>query len=139
MNPLIPERPVGPVNPGNPENTQALGQNEAGPSQPELERVVTDPAFTPQSVTQAVAPDPTLVADPNNIPVINQATENQTAVNVDSPAQALDGDLIEEAWVEKVDNIVAANRDDPHKEEEAAENLSQDYLKKRFGIDVKKS
>ena len=129
------------MNPSIPENLSSadLPAGEAGPAQPELDRAVAPPGSVPQPTANqglpATNPDPNLVA----VNDANLQTSNQSPVNADSPAQAVDGDLIEPVWVEQADKIVATTKDDPRKEEAAAENLSQDYLKKRFGIDVTKS
>jgi len=55
-----------------------------------------------------------------------------------SPATAADVDLIEKEWVDQADKIVKSTKDDPYAEEEAVEKLQMDYLKKRYGHDVKK-
>lgn len=70
------------------------------------------------------------------------ATENAaevTPVPVTSPLSAMDDDNIEPQWVDAVDRIVDENGNDPRQQEEAAEDLSQKYLKERFGIDVKEA
>jgi hypothetical protein len=55
-----------------------------------------------------------------------------------NPTEAADVDVIEKEWVDQADKIVAQTKHDPYVEEEAVESLQQDYLKKRYGHDVKK-
>jgi hypothetical protein len=78
-------------------------------------------------------PDPTqAAASPTP-----QATA-QAAPTVATPAVAGDVDVIEREWVDKANDIIKQTKDDPHKQEEAVENLQVDYLKKRYGHEVKK-
>ncbi|HUD11388.1 MAG TPA: hypothetical protein VMS08_03180 [Candidatus Saccharimonadia bacterium] len=55
---------------------------------------------------------------------------------VPTPSAAGDVDVIEPEWVEKAETVVAEHQGDPYGEEEAIEDLQQDYLKKRYGYDV---
>ena len=52
------------------------------------------------------------------------------------PPTAGDVDLIEPEWVEKAEQVVRAHDGDPYGEEEAIEELQEDYLNKRYGIVV---
>jgi hypothetical protein len=54
------------------------------------------------------------------------------------PAGAADVDVIEKEWVDQANKVIDQTKDDPYTEEEAVEALQQDYLKKRYGHDVKK-
>lgn len=53
------------------------------------------------------------------------------------PAIADDVDVIEKAWVNKAKQIIKDTSDDPRAQEEQFEQLQIDYLKKRYGRDVK--
>ncbi|MCE7936510.1 hypothetical protein DYH10_01835 [Candidatus Saccharibacteria bacterium CPR2] len=53
------------------------------------------------------------------------------------PTIADDVDLIEKEWVQKAKNIVEDTRDDPHMQEKEVSKLQADYLKKRYGKEVK--
>jgi len=53
-----------------------------------------------------------------------------------TPPMAGDVDVIEPEWVEKAEEVVRAHHDDPYAEEEAIEDLQEDYLRKRYGIEV---
>jgi hypothetical protein len=53
------------------------------------------------------------------------------------PAIADDVDVIEKEWVDKAKTIVDTHRHDPYNQEKEASKLQADYLKKRYGKDVK--
>ena len=53
-----------------------------------------------------------------------------------APAVAGDVDVIEREWVDKAEQVVAAHQGDPYGEEAAVEDLQQDYLAKRYGMNV---
>ncbi len=53
-----------------------------------------------------------------------------------NPATALDVDVIEPEWVDQAEAVVRAHTGDPYGEEEAIEELQEDYLQKRYGINV---
>ncbi len=106
---------------------------------------------TPQP--NPISPDPaaSATAEPSplqashNVPeafqeMMNQApaTQPPEAGVLATPLLAGDGDVIEKAWVEKAEQIIDKNKYDPHAQEVAAEALNQDYLKQRFGLDVRK-
>lgn len=55
----------------------------------------------------------------------------------DSPTVAADQDLIEEIWVNKAKKIVQDTRDDPYRQENQVTQLQADYLKKRYGKEIK--
>ncbi len=57
-------------------------------------------------------------------------------VSTPNPQVAADIDVIEPEWVEKAEEVVKAHAGDPYAEEEAIEELQQDYLQKRYGINV---
>ena len=55
------------------------------------------------------------------------------------PVVADDVDVIEKEWVDQAEKVVKQTAGDPYQEEEAVEALQVDYLKKRYGKEVKKS
>ena len=83
-----------------------------------------------------VAPDP--VTDDTTDP---QATGTATTASDDpvGPPKADDVDIVEKEWVDRAKQIVEDNRDDPHKQEQEVEKLQTDYLKKRYGKEIKTS
>ncbi len=94
------------------------------------------PGSSPSStqVTPVVTPQPqssgtqTLAQQPTSSPVTIDPTLTQL------PAE--DADVIEKVWVEKTDQIIEKDQDDPRAEDDAQHNLSRAYLKKRFNLDV---
>ncbi|MEI6755957.1 MAG: hypothetical protein WCK80_03035 [bacterium] len=48
-----------------------------------------------------------------------------------------DGDLIEKEWVDKAKQIVEKTRSDPYKQSEELTVMKADYMKKRYGKDIK--
>lgn len=56
---------------------------------------------------------------------------------VSSPLQADDNDNIEREWVELTKKVILENQGDPHALSDAVARLRQDYIKKRYGKDVK--
>lgn len=60
------------------------------------------------------------------------------AVNqVGVPASASDDDIIEKEWVSKAKQIIKSTKNDPYMQELEVSKLQADYLKKRYGKDVK--
>jgi hypothetical protein len=55
----------------------------------------------------------------------------------DTPLIAADQDLIESVWVDKAKKIVQETRNDPYLQENRVSQLQADYLKKRYGKDIK--
>jgi hypothetical protein len=88
------------------------------------------------------ADDGAIVAQAQVAATANQGDDSQAMpqkTTAPLPATAADVDVIEPEWVKKAEEAVAANRDDPHKEEAAVEALQVEYLKARYNIDVKPS
>jgi hypothetical protein len=81
----------------------------------------TPPKLTPDDVAAAIAAVPGPAAPMPNVPV---------------PTTAGDIDVIEPEWVAKAEDVVARHQGDPYGEEEAIEDLQQDYLQKRYGHTV---
>ena len=54
-----------------------------------------------------------------------------------TPAVANDIDLIEKEWVDKAKAIVAKTRNDPHAQNSEMNRFKADYMKKRYGKDIK--
>lgn len=113
------------ANPGRLQETGPAKGPEAGElplqSQP-------DPTATAQQAAQAAqdAAAPTA-------PVDDQQQPQSTA----APLIADNDDLIEKEWVAKAKQIVTQTRNDPHMQEKEVSRLQADYLKKRFGKDIK--
>ena len=56
--------------------------------------------------------------------------------HVPTPTTAGDVDVIEPEWVDKAEEVVRKHQGDPYGEEEAIEDLQEDYLQKRYGFNV---
>lgn len=53
------------------------------------------------------------------------------------PEEAEDSDLIEKEWVDRAKQIVEHTRDNPYEQQRALSEMKADYLKKRYGKDIK--
>jgi hypothetical protein len=80
------------------------------------------PTLTAQDVAAAIAAVPMPTAP----------------VQAGAPATAADVDLVEPEWVAAAEQAITQNAANPYAEEEAVERLQVDYLKKRYGHEVKK-
>ncbi|PLS80629.1 hypothetical protein CYG49_04695 [Candidatus Saccharibacteria bacterium] len=101
---------------------QQVEQRETAP-----QAGVGDPAFAapqaPPPLPPAITPQPQDITDPTPVD--------------DNPIVAADEDLIEKEWVERAKKIVASTKDDPYLQEKEVSKLQADYLKKRYGKEVK--
>lgn len=66
-------------------------------------------------------------------------TQQDDQADDTTPLIADDVDVIEMEWVNKAKEIIKKTKQDPHAQEQAVEKLQIDYLKKRYGRDVKSS
>jgi hypothetical protein len=108
------ERPKAPEKPASPEAPEANAQPSTGaPSLPALPQLPSLPA--------------------------PQVSVSQTKHSDDNPASAADEDLVEKEWIDKAKKIVAQTRDDPYTQEKEVSKLQADYLKKRYGRELKLS
>jgi hypothetical protein len=124
----LPVPPVGPeqLKPAGFERSPMPVAPEVAPAAP-----VNQPGASAPSPLPVVPPS---VASPASSPIAAPATPTIGP----SPATAGDVDVIEKEWVDQADKIIEQTKGDPYVEEEAEEALQQDYLKKRYGHDVKK-
>jgi hypothetical protein len=89
----------------------------------------------PKQPALPVVPDDIPAADQ---PVIAAPPQDIAApVPVDPKAVAGDSDHIEREWVDKVKNIVAQTRDDPHLQKEQMSRVKAEYIQKRFNKTIK--
>ncbi|HOR23152.1 hypothetical protein KBB76_01155 [Candidatus Saccharibacteria bacterium] len=85
------------------------------------------------AVSQAyVASDSSVLASD-----LNAAKTSTDGTSQTNPAIADDVDVIEKEWVEKAKQIVATTHDDPHAQSGKINILKHDYLKKRYGKEIK--
>ncbi len=112
---LLPEQPA------RPEVAPAVGASPAPPAQSSGASTLP-PKLTAADVAAAIA----AVPGPSG-----------PGVAMPAPTTAGDLDVIEPEWVDKAEDVVRAHQGDPYGEEEAIEDLQQDYLQKRYGHTVK--
>lgn len=119
------------VQPIAPEKAPAPTNVEAQPSSSERlevqQHAPADPIVVPAAPAQPFLPTPT------------QAQPAPPAVQsqIGNPMVAGDDDLIEKEWVDKAKNIIQQTRSDPYAQEKEVSKLQADYIKKRYGKDVK--
>ncbi len=115
---------------------------EALPSQPDISRsperpVVQElqPSGGPGQMVPSL-PIPTQPTQPvaGTVPVLNPL-----GATSDVPMIAGDDEVIEKEWVDKAKRIVDQTKDNPYQQEKEVSKLQADYLKKRYGKDVKLS
>lgn len=104
--------------------------------QPEVKRAAEPVAGTVTApvASASVAPSAVVVPSQGAQPA-SQAAAPPAQANL--PAE--DVDVIEKEWVERAENIIKADANDPYKEEKDEESLSREYLKQRFNVDVDNS
>lgn len=109
------------------------------PASPEAKPVVPETAPAPAAPIPPAPVTPPASAAPTPAPAPSAATPPAaSAPATTGPVIADDVDVIEKEWVDKAEQVVKANAEDPKKEEDAVEDLQIDYLKKRYGKDIKK-
>jgi Txe/YoeB family toxin of Txe-Axe toxin-antitoxin module len=60
-----------------------------------------------------------------------------SGIQDDNPLAAADDEVIEKEWVDRAKKIVEQTKSDPYKQEQEVSKLQADYLKKRYGKEVK--
>lgn len=100
----------------------------------ETREVFNDQPTSGPPVAQTPQPPVPPVLDVN---LTTTTPQDDTQQDDSTPAVAADVDLIEKEWVDKAKKIVNQTRDDPHEQESAVGRLQADYLKKRYGREVK--
>lgn len=128
----LPERQ--PITPTQPETPGAPTPERPAPSGFEQAPQPGQPAGAPPV---PVVP-PTLPAVPVPPPVAPGAPPVPAQAPLAGPPIADDVDVIEKEWVDEANKIISATSGDPYVEEEAMEDLQVDYLKKRYGKEIKK-
>jgi hypothetical protein len=127
------------MNPSNPEsftggNGGAFRPENLGPrveQEPNTPNIELAP--TPQETKQAAQGSP-VVLPILPTPILPDPLDQTTS---STPIAAADDDLIEKEWVQKAKNIVAQTRNDPYMQEAEISKLQADYIKKRYGKEVK--
>lgn len=99
-------------------------RGETMESQPQA-TTPAEPVIIPALPAQPILPKPAQTPAP---------TIDPTAGN---PAMASDDDLIEKVWVDKAKKIIQDTKGDPYAQEREVSKLQADYIKKRYGKDIK--
>jgi hypothetical protein len=89
------------------------------------QQVSSEPIIVP-----AVSAQPFLTTQTSQGPAIAQPANG-------NPLVAGDDDLIEKEWIEKAKKIIQETRSDPYTQEKEVSKLQADYIKKRYGKDIK--
>lgn len=74
------------------------------------------------------------VTDSAQTQVVTDKSDSPT-----TPSAAADNDLIEKTWIHAVDKMAREHGDDPFTLQQKQAELTRDYLKKRFGREIKAS
>lgn len=92
------------------------------------------PSVPPVPPVSSAPVDPATLAGttPDPIPAVRASTP--TAV---TPDMADDIDLIEKEWVDKAKAIVEHTREDPHQQNKQLNEFKADYMKKRYGKELR--
>jgi hypothetical protein len=72
-------------------------------------------------------------------PQAANSTTPQSSTQDSNPMIASDEDVIEKEWVDKAKKIVAQTKADPYTQEKEVSKLQADYIKKRYGKEIKLS
>jgi hypothetical protein len=99
----------------------------------ETHEVAQQPAGA--SVAMPALPQMPTLPLPQSHPADAASTQAQNS----NPLAASDEDVIEKEWVDKAKKIVAQTRSDPYTQEKEVSKLQADYLKKRYGKEIKLS
>jgi hypothetical protein len=125
-------REVQPVTPEQAPQThveaQPGGNAEREPRVEVQSQAPVDPATLPALPSHLYAPSAT-----------PQPATDTSSIASGNPTVASDNDLIEKEWVDKAKKIVQQTRDNPYEQEKEVSKLQADYIKKRYGKDVKLS
>ena len=95
----------------------------------DLPPLQADPAVPQQPV--GAAPFTTQITDDKQVP---PAIAEMIA---HLPEEANDIDLIEKEWIVKAKQVVAHTIEDPHHQQAAISHMKAEYMKKRYGKQVK--
>jgi hypothetical protein len=133
------EAPIPQINPESapkPESTPVAGTPESAPAEKKAERAPASPEQA--SATQGIslpAVQPPAMPQVGQVPVATTHDDDSRQ----TPLIADDVDVIEMEWVNQAKKVIRETKDDPHAQETAVEKLQRDYLKKRYGKEIKSS
>ncbi len=129
---MVPSRAPEATNKGG-EATPVVHHHEHAPAH--VEKGETQPTGGPAPAAQHPAhARPSLPAPQPALPTPTVSQHDDA-----NPSTAADEDLVEKEWVEKAKKIVVETKDDPYQQGKAVSKLQADYLKKRYGKEIKLS
>ncbi len=111
-----------------------LGERSFGANQEALPRNESKEA-QPQGPSNSGSPPIAMPLPQLPAPQTDQAVV-QPVMN-DNPLVAADEDVIEKEWVQKAKKVVEQTKGDPHAQEKEVSKLQADYIKKRYGKEIK--
>ena len=133
-------QPTPPNSPGPAERQPAVNPEDLTSAPREMPAPhESSPSGSPVADTppaQAAASKPATPLSANDVAAVIAAVPGATSGAAQGPTVAGDVDVIEPEWVDKAEDAIRAHQGDPHGEEEAIEELQEDYLQKRYGIHV---
>ncbi len=136
-----PSPEAGPVTPveTSPDQVETGHVEDApAPAAPEVDRPAGEGAnqnqgmVLPAPMPQPVAPAPAKAKDDSS----SQSDEDKKTA-LAAPDLADDVDVIEKEWVDKAKQIVQDSVEDPYRQNHNVSVLKADYMKKRYGKDIK--
>lgn len=133
-----PEKSIDQLAPHSPENYGVAGGIENRIEQPrdgarEAKEVLSE---GPKGAPAAQPPHPPPVLDTSLVTQSNSDGQQSSGAS-SSPLVAADVDLIEKEWVDRAKLIVSKTRDDPHEQENEISKLQAEYIKMRYGREIK--
>ena len=75
----------------------------------------------------------------SQLPIVDPTPTVQPTQAAVEDVPATDSDGIEKVWVDRADAIISTQQNDPYMQEQQQEDLSAEYLQKRFSLTVKRS
>lgn len=110
-------------------------------TQPMPEKLPVGPEAIAEKAPSAAAQATPMMPLPQlpSLPAAQNQMSAQEPPQNTNPMVAADIDLIEKEWVDKAKRLVAQTKDDPYAQEKEVSKLQADYLKKRYGKEIKTS
>jgi hypothetical protein len=102
----------------------------------ELEQASAGERISQASSAVAQAADATVIP----LPLVDDTTQTvplTDPAHATNPVIADDADVIEKEWVEKAKDIVSKTKTDPHLQSVQLTTFRHDYMKKRYGKEIK--
>lgn len=120
-----------------PLNTEVVAQPnvEQAPVQMEAAPVPGQAAAVAQPLQQMPAQQPAAAPPAQTVHVGSVAGRTLHDPSLQN-LPAADEDLIEKEWVDKAEEVISNDQDNPRAEDEHQHEMSKVYLKKRFNLDV---